>query len=70
MKENIHHKFMELEEHLLKDEKPSIYINKPENEGLFADVYPFTMLGALKKCDPITCTPPRGQCMGAHAHGC
>ncbi|MGI6491417.1 MAG: HD domain-containing protein [Peptococcaceae bacterium] len=60
MKENIHHKFMELEEHLLKDEKPSIYINKPENEGLFADVYPFTMLGALKNVTQSPVHHPEG----------
>ena len=37
MKDNIHYKFMELEEHLLQDEKPSIYISNPGNERLFAD---------------------------------
>jgi len=60
MKENIHRKFMELEEHLLKDEKPSIYISSPENERLFSDVYPFTMLGALKNVPQSPVHHPEG----------
>lgn len=39
--------FEEFEEHLMKDEKPSIYFNEIINDDNIATVYPYTLLSAL-----------------------
>lgn len=39
--------FKEIEQHLLKDEKPSIYLNKKLESGIFHKIYPFTFLSNL-----------------------
>lgn len=41
--------FIELENHLMSDPKPSIYITELSKTGIFEEKYPFTMLGDLKK---------------------
>lgn len=58
--ENKLDKFKELDEHLLNDEKPSIYLRQIEEAGLFLDTYPFTMLGNLKKVEQSPEHHPEG----------
>jgi len=41
---NKHEKLTEFEEHLLNDEKPSIYFRQLADSRLFSDTYPFTLL--------------------------
>jgi tRNA nucleotidyltransferase (CCA-adding enzyme) len=48
---NKHEKLTEFEEHLLNDEKPSIYFRQLADSRLFSDTYPFTLLGDLWKVE-------------------
>jgi len=48
--------------HLLHDEKPSLYFNEKDKEGLFSSGYPFTLLGALKKTEQNPKYHPEGNC--------
>lgn len=41
--------FMEIDAHLMKDNKPSNYLRKLSKTGIFEEKYPFTLLGDLKK---------------------
>ena len=53
-------KFEEFEQHLLNDEKPSIYFRRFTNSKLFLETYPFTMLGALKNIEQSPTHHPEG----------
>jgi len=57
---NKHEEFTEFEEHLLNDEKPSIYFSQLTDSRLFLDTYPFTMLGDLKKVEQSPEHHPEG----------
>lgn len=57
---NKHEKFTEFEEHLLNDEKPSIYFGQIADSRLFSDIYPFTLLGDLKKVEQSPEHHPEG----------
>lgn len=48
--------------HLLQDERPSLYFNKKEREGLFLSDYPFTLLGAMKNTEQNPQYHPEGNC--------
>jgi len=58
--DNRHKLFSEFEEHLLNDEKPSIYFKQAAKNRLFLDNYPFTLLGALKKVEQSPEHHPEG----------
>lgn len=51
--------FMDIDEHILKDEKPSIYLNKLYNEGKLEE-YPFNMLTVLKNIEQSPKYHPEG----------
>ncbi len=53
-------KFTELEEHLLNDEKPSIYFRKLADSRLFSETYPFSLLGDLRKVEQSPEHHPEG----------
>ena len=48
--------------HLMHDEKPSLYFNEKEKEGLFKSGFPLTLLGALKKTEQNPVYHPEGNC--------
>lgn len=52
--------FKQIEEHLLRDKKPSIYLNSLKNNNLFKDVYPFNMLTALITTEQSKIHHPEG----------
>ncbi|MGG7176242.1 HD domain-containing protein [Clostridium paraputrificum] len=56
---NIKELFLEVEDHLLKDEKPSVYLNEAKNKGLF-DAVPFLWLKNLEKVDQSPKHHPEG----------
>lgn len=52
--------FIEIDRHLTEDKKPSDYLTALEKEGLFSGVYPFTLLGELKKTEQNPVHHPEG----------
>jgi len=52
--------FEEFNEHLLNDEKPSVYFRKIENEDFFNKKYPFTMLSRLRETEQNAKWHPEG----------
>lgn len=52
--------FDEFTEHLLKDEKPSLYLRSIENKDFFRKEYPFTMLSRLKQTEQNPKWHPEG----------
>ena len=52
--------FEEFEEHLLNDDKPSLYFNKKLTSGIFSETYPFTLLGDLIKIEQEPKHHPEG----------
>ncbi|MGE5391293.1 MAG: HDIG domain-containing metalloprotein [Deltaproteobacteria bacterium] len=52
--------FIEFEEHLLNDVKPSAYFKSFADSGLFENTYPFTLLGDLMKIEQPPDHHPEG----------
>lgn len=53
--------FNEFHDHLMEDSKPSEYFNEIDNNSnIFSKVYPFTMLGELKKLNNLPSTILKG----------
>lgn len=52
--------FMEMDHHLLKDDKPSVYFNELSKTGIFESKYPYTLLGDLKKIPQSPIHHPEG----------
>ncbi len=52
--------FHEIEEHLLKDNKPSEYFNELMESGLFQEEYPFSLLSRLGKIEQSPKHHPEG----------
>lgn len=52
--------FAEIDRHLTGDEKPSDYLMASEKEGLFSSIYPFTLLGEMKKTGQNPVHHPEG----------
>ena len=57
---NIHKLFIEFQEHLLNDVKPSEYFNDKLATGIFSKIYPFTLLGDLIKTEQEPTHHPEG----------
>lgn len=55
-----HQQFVEFEEHLLNDDKPSCYFRKLAATGLLTDTYPFSLLGDLQKVEQPPKFHPEG----------
>jgi len=52
--------FEELEQHLLEDEKPSLYLRDLAQNRWFMDSYPFSLLGDLKEVEQSPVHHPEG----------
>jgi putative nucleotidyltransferase with HDIG domain len=52
--------FTQFEEHLQNDSKPSIYFRNLADSSLFADTYPFTLLGQLRRVEQSPEHHPEG----------
>ncbi|NLV22212.1 MAG: HDIG domain-containing protein [Syntrophomonadaceae bacterium] len=52
--------FVEFEQHLLHDDKPSLYCRSLAANGLLHDTYPFTLLGDLQKVEQSPKFHPEG----------
>lgn len=52
--------FDDFEAHLMKDDKPSVYLNDLTKTGLFKNEYPFTLLGDLMKIEQSPKHHPEG----------
>ncbi len=52
--------FLEIEEHLLKDDKPSEYFNSLVETGLFKKEYPFNLLSRLREIEQSPKHHPEG----------
>jgi len=48
--------------HLMSDERPSLYFNEKEEQGLFSSGFPLTLLGALKRTRQNPVYHPEGNC--------
>lgn len=53
---------LEFHTHLMHDERPTLYFNEKEKEGLFSSGFPLTLLGALKKTEQNPVFHPEGNC--------
>lgn len=58
--QNKQKKFREFEEHLLNDEKPSIYFRQLAYDNFFSNTYPFTLLSDLKYIEQSPNHHPEG----------
>ncbi|MBP7175892.1 MAG: HDIG domain-containing protein [Thermoclostridium sp.] len=52
--------FDAFQQHLMEDEKPSLFLKTMEEKGLFNSGFPFTLLGALKKTEQNPTHHPEG----------
>jgi putative nucleotidyltransferase with HDIG domain len=52
--------FHEIEEHLLKDSKPSLYLSELNKTELFRSAYPFSMLSRLERVEQSPKHHPEG----------
>jgi putative nucleotidyltransferase with HDIG domain len=57
---DLKHVFEEFDKHLLEDDEPSKYFEAKLKQGLFNEVYPLTMLGALVKTPQSVQHHPEG----------
>lgn len=52
--------FLEFDNHLMNDNKPSGFFNEPDKAQLFNETFPFTLLGDLKKVQQSPLHHPEG----------